>query len=219
MLHLDVKEATKGKNDVRRFFACILYPKEDPNHERLLQWIMHRWDACYIEHNSHVDLVYNPDTQTTEEKLIKEHVHLLWRVNTPTRPSSMLENFRCWINYIEGVTSVDMYILYMQHCRPKDMTEGKELYSSSDIVVNTTYFKRLIEQNENCAQNDTYLHFVHICECLKTQKEYELDLLSIAEQSGVPFEWVFDNIQRIRYLIQDRREYLRCKREFEKGKN
>lgn len=135
-------------------FAFILYPNEDSNHRKLLDYVSSHdrlFKSVWIEHDKDV---------LEDGSIKKHHVHLLVHTSRRWTVSSLIEFFGGWIDFIQPIYSPDSYIAYMCHDTPNschktpyspDLLHGdKKLISK--VFGQNPYFVQLGEFAEQCRQ-------------------------------------------------------------------
>lgn len=150
-------EAQNAYNRKRsKWFACIIYPDEDPNHKKLIDYIeSHRAlfpSLVYICHDKDVD---------EEGNLKKAHTHLMFKRRAFTSPEAIVKFFGGWLKYCEAVSSPDAYILYMIHDMPVNDDDGKYKYPPNSLKGDYKVITEAIVQNAKCVQ------FFELLEVLK----------------------------------------------------
>lgn len=216
MITDETKDESVIKEKPSRHFGAILYPNESAEHKFVLEWIFRKYEAIYIEHkgenlrflNSSVEL---PKDEISHEGSHKDHVHIVWRIPNLARASSFTKKgkglFYPYLNHVEAINSPDSYVLYMLHERPIDhwLAEyGRVIYTESDLHTNCHYWQGKIEQNRNFAQKDEYNLFADAMQFIEDNNG--ASLYTLGKSGEIPFTFLIDNLVKLRYLVQDKRD-------------
>ncbi len=108
-----------------RNFAAIVYP-DCVEHMAAFEWITSMYRSVWIVHKP-------------EEDGKKEHIHLMWHTPESTTAVQQQKFFKVWLDYVELVSSVSSYVIYMLHSTPECIAEGKTRYSYDDLQGDEKY--------------------------------------------------------------------------------
>ncbi len=109
------------KNNIKsRNYCAVLYPQEDNTHANALEYISSHFQSCYITH----------DRDTDEDGEIKKaHVHAVMTFKNARYQKSVASELGIEANYLEKVSNLDSYLLYLVHYDEPD----KFQYSIDDV--------------------------------------------------------------------------------------
>lgn len=136
---------SKRKEEKGTFFGVVLYPSEDPDHQRFLNYLSIRPSYEYV------CITHDKDDKKT-------HVHCMVHTLDRMAVGSFVKFFDGWIDYAECIHSPKAYVMYMLHDTPEAINAGKHLYSVTDFWGTEKLWKHLI-QNSNFVQLEEVMKY------------------------------------------------------------
>lgn len=173
------QKSVRGRN-----FALVLYPDEDPNHKKFLDYVLNRprFQVCFIFHD--------PETEDR-----KRHCHCLVSTKTQYVCSAFVRFFDPWIKHVVLVDDRDSYIAYMLHDTPHSIAEGKKSYSVEDLQGDERLWR-------NFRQNRNFVQFGEVFQYYR-KGDTLLTLLERMKLESLPndFERLFDFVMANSFIM------------------
>lgn len=192
-----------SKQTVFRSFWFVIYPNEDANHKKMLDYLLakERFQVFYIEHNRCFYTANSKAVKDGKAKVgdpIKPHTHVFVKFKRPTErmsPTAFGKWFAGWINVNEpkGATSADACAEYFMHENPASLVEGKTKYAFNEIKGDEDFISKLIiGQNAHFVQWQALLPMIKNGSTIVDLMESTFVLDDINE-SRRQFEFILSN--------------------------
>lgn len=135
------------KNDRSKYWCLVLYPREDPKHEKALDYIISNYKYAFIEHNKDID---------ENGSLKKKHTHVVISFNNYKWRNSLSEELEIQPNYLEKVRNLESVLKYLIHFN--DIK--KYQYKIDDVCGNLK--EKLIQyiKNDKEDENDKLINLL-----------------------------------------------------------
>lgn len=135
----------RRKEEKGTYFGVILYPDEDPRHQKFLNYLSIRPSYEYVA------ILHDKDDK-------KPHVHCMVHTLDRMAVGKFESWFAGWIDHAECIHSPRSYVMYMLHDNPESIEAGKTLYPISKLFGTEKLWKHLI-QNSNFVQLEEVISY------------------------------------------------------------
>lgn len=147
-----------------QFFGMMLYPQEDKNHVRIIEYIKEQHQMGFYEY------VYIEHKAESEDK--KDHVHMMYKRKTRVAVVNELKFWAGWVDHVEPIYDPSAYVMYMLHKTPQARAENKIPYLVPDLVTSSHKFLGKLIGNSN---------FIEFGEVLRIAREVGGDIMEMLE--------------------------------------
>lgn len=191
------------ENKKGRTFCAILYPNENKEHKRILEYISKNYDCAYINHNKDI---------TEDGEVKKEHTHIIWRAGSnPRWKSAIVEELKIEEHLLDPCNKEKM-LRYLIHYDQ----ENKHRYSVEEVKGSwKKELKKIIKKEESSTEQNMLQIIEYI---YKNKKTTYNQVIIWAIEQGI-YETIRNNQYIIIKIIEERNNNGYKRNKFEKNKS